>query len=230
MKSFTECLLKLVPQDPPTVAQANGRARRRRAVTAKSTPINLPDKVRLIERMGMDGRLSHADFRTLAMLLFSFHNTKTGQCNPGHERLAQASATSKSTARAAIENGEALGYLAATKSRGGRCRSNHYKFNETCRPSAPLEEETCRPSAPLEHLNVPIHDQKRADPRSETCRPSAQQIRTQEGTQEGTQGGPEGVPHDSESVVESEARPQEEEERAPFGGAVPWAETDAIEF
>lgn len=87
---------------------------------------SLPDKAELAKRLSGDERLSDAQFRVGMALLFTFHNTSTGQCNPSYRQLAEASRTSQGTVLRAIAALEAAGYIIAKRSDGGRNQRNSY--------------------------------------------------------------------------------------------------------
>lgn len=90
--------------------------------------ISLPDKAELAKRMCRDERLSDAQCRVGMALLFMFHNTLTGQCNPSYRQLAQASNTSRATALRAVGILEICGVLKIDRTDGGRNQRNGYQF------------------------------------------------------------------------------------------------------
>lgn len=87
---------------------------------------SLADKAALAKRMCSDDRLSDAQCRVGMALLFTFHNTSTGQCNPSFRQLAEASRTSQGTVLRAIEALDDAGYMIAERSDGGRNKRNSY--------------------------------------------------------------------------------------------------------
>lgn len=98
----------------------------RRTGTDASAMTSLADKADLAKRLCRDKRLSDAQCRVGIALLFTFHNTTTGQCNPSYRQLAEASRTSPGTVLRAIESLEAAGYLVVERSNGGRNQRNSY--------------------------------------------------------------------------------------------------------
>lgn len=87
-------------------------------------PVTLLDKTRLYDAMVLDERLSAFAVRLGWVLLFDFHNTTTGQCNPRRKVLAAKLRKHPSNISAALSELVASGHIARTR----RQRGTDYSF------------------------------------------------------------------------------------------------------
>ncbi len=79
-------------------------------------------------------------------LLFRFQNTKTGQCNPSYQRLAESCCLTRRGVIKAVPRLEAAGWLLVDRTAGGRNRRNQFRFKlvqpETVTHRPPFKSET----------------------------------------------------------------------------------------
>jgi hypothetical protein len=66
----------------------------------------LPGKAALASKIAADRRMRPSDKVVAFALLFRFHNTKTGQCNPSYDMLAESCCL---TRRAVIDDDKSPG-------------------------------------------------------------------------------------------------------------------------
>jgi Helix-turn-helix domain len=107
---------------------------------------SLPDKAAMAAEIAADWRLGTGDKLVALVLLFRFHNTKTGQCNPSYERLAEACCLRRRAIIKIIPRLEAAGWLIVDRTAGGRNRRNQFRFKllqpETVTPWTLFESDT----------------------------------------------------------------------------------------
>jgi DNA-binding MarR family transcriptional regulator len=108
---------------PPTEPLARGRG--------------LTGKVMLLAMLCEDSRLTADQFRVAVTLFLRFHNTGTGECFPSYKQLANASCTSKTTAKRTTKTLKAMGVIDFAHNKGGRSRRNFYTL-KTVSPAGPL--------------------------------------------------------------------------------------------
>ncbi len=101
--------------------------------------VGLVGKVKLIEALCKDPRLSAKQFRVAVTLILRFHNTKTGKCCPSYGQLAEAANVSKSTAARAVKRLRQMGVVDFAPNDGGRSRHTFYILKKVS-PVAPLGE------------------------------------------------------------------------------------------
>ena len=127
--------------------------------------VSLPDKAKMAKRLCRDGRLSDAQCRVGIALIFTFHNTNTGQCNPSVRQLAEASGTSPATVLRAIQALDDAGYVSAERSHGGRNKRNTYAIKHSAgetfedENASPVKQKRSAGEAPCsagETRNVPL--------------------------------------------------------------------------
>ncbi len=121
--------------------------------------ISLAEKIRIATALCADARLSHAQFRVAAALLFDFHNTKTGECFPSYPQLAAASRTSETTAKRTTEKLKAMGVVDFERTSGGRNKRNRYSL-KTVSPADGLDDETVSPADGFESEKGPLVHEK----------------------------------------------------------------------
>ena len=88
---------------------------------------SLPDKAAMAAEIAADWRLG-GDKLVALVLLFRFHNTKTGQCYPSYERLAAACCLTRRAVIKIILRLEAAGWLIVDRTAGGRNKRNQFRF------------------------------------------------------------------------------------------------------
>lgn len=87
---------------------------------------SLPDKAALITAIAADDRLRASTVRVGTVLLFKFHNTKSGRCDPSYETLGKAAALKRRAAIKAVHQLEQFAWL--VKRPKGRRSRNSYQF------------------------------------------------------------------------------------------------------
>ena len=90
----------------------------------------------LAARLCRDPRLTANQLRVALTLLLHFHNTRSGACFPSYQQLANASCTSKTTAKRTTKKLKEMGVIDFPSNMGGRSRRNFYVF-KTVSPAAP---------------------------------------------------------------------------------------------
>ena len=123
-------------EDPPApkqtavpVASRDGGARDKSNVNSRIyTPLSLPDKAALASDIAADRRLRPSDKIVAFALLFRFHNTKAGQCNPSYEILAQSCSLTRRAVINAVGRLEVASWLTVERTNGGRNRRNNFGF------------------------------------------------------------------------------------------------------
>ena len=146
------------PQPPPKQRTATPVASRGSGTTKLSNlngqtypALSLPDKAALASDITADGRLRASDKVVALALLFRFHNTRTGQCNPSYERLAKSCGLERRAVINAIHRLEAASRLTINRTTGGRNRRNQYWFSarpaETVTSGTPIYPETVNAEA-----------------------------------------------------------------------------------
>ncbi len=87
-------------------------------------PMKLLDKLQLMNALAP--RLTGNQFKVAHMLTLYFHNSKTGDCFPSYQQLADMSGTSRPTAVATIKKLQELAVIKVDGSNGGWNKRNTY--------------------------------------------------------------------------------------------------------
>jgi hypothetical protein len=138
---------------PPTENETAAPVTSRGSGTRQSNPnapiylaLSLPDKAALASSIAADDRLRASDKVVAFALLFRFHNTKTGQCNPSYEMLGESCCLGRRAVIEAINRLETAGWLTVERTNGGRNRRNQFRFvvapAKTVKTNSPIEQET----------------------------------------------------------------------------------------
>jgi hypothetical protein len=120
-----------------------------RVSAGRGMKLDLAGKVAVASAMCRDERLSNGQCRVGIALLFTFHNTVTGECYPSFRQLAEKSRTSQGTVLRAINALEDAGYLDVERSDGGCNERNSYTIKRSA--SGAFEQENT-PLAERKHF------------------------------------------------------------------------------
>lgn len=130
----------------PVASRSGGVKQHGTESTQRYGAASLPDKAAMAAEIAADWRLGTGDKLVALVLLFRFHNTKTGQCNPSYERLAEACCLTRRAVIKIIPRLEGAGWLIVDRTAGGRKRRNQFRFKliqpETMTPGTLFESET----------------------------------------------------------------------------------------
>jgi hypothetical protein len=102
-------------------------------------------KYLFIQRVLADPGLSSTAKCIVTALLLKWHNGKTGQCNPGLGKIAEAVGLTRRAIIAAVAELKRSGWVEIISTSGGSpSNTNRYKFDFAVQPgSAPTSEENC---------------------------------------------------------------------------------------
>jgi hypothetical protein len=130
----------------PVPSRGSGTTRQSNLNNRTYAALSLPDKAGLASGIAADGRLRASHKVVAFALLFRFHNTKTGQCNPSYEMVAKSCCLTRRAVIEAINRLEAAGWLNVERTNGGRNRRNQFRFLEapaqTVKTDTSIEQET----------------------------------------------------------------------------------------
>ena len=135
---------------------------------------NLVEKLKLISELCADVRYTAAEKVILIALASTFHNTKSGKCNPSRAKLADATGQSTSTVKRALKkaNGKTI---RCNKCNGGRNRRNSYSFPALEKGVAgePLNGVTSDPVSEIERGSNDADKGGHSEPRIEPMKRTA---------------------------------------------------------
>src|SRR5262245_19957328 len=117
--------------------------------------MKLADKVKLVDALNSEPYLSAAQFKVACALILHFHNTKTGECYPSLEQLADASHVTRRTVIDALRKMQELGYLSIEQSDGGRRKRNRYHLQTVHSLHRLGSDETVQPVHPNSAASAP---------------------------------------------------------------------------
>lgn len=114
--------------DPHNAALKRQTVRsRQRHIVQGSNPSTLAERMDLLHAINLDPELS-ASAVVVALALMSFVNSKTGECFPTFESIAERSRVSKRTVATATQDLELRGWVAIERDEGGDREANRYHF------------------------------------------------------------------------------------------------------
>jgi DNA-binding MarR family transcriptional regulator len=140
-------------------------------------PVQLVKKIETAKWLARNV-LSGEQFKAAFMVIFQFHNSKTGALFPSYTQIAAAANVSKSTAIRTIKVLEAHGVLLVDRTDGGRNQRNNYVL-QTVPPEDPIEANSSTDGPP---------EVSPTDPRSVNSEPAAGVIGGPAYISEGNQG------------------------------------------
>lgn len=128
--------------------------------------LSLVDKACLSAAIARDTQLVASAVRVATALLFSFHNTASGQCNPTYETLAKASALGRRATINAVSALKREGWLSVRKGRSSNQfifdprNSGERVFTARCTNAHPSSEPAFTPACSNVHpSSAPVFTQ-----------------------------------------------------------------------
>jgi hypothetical protein len=112
----------------PVASRSGGPEKQVSSNTRTYNALTLPDKAALAADLIADKQLRASDKVVVLALLFRFHNTKTGQCNPAYKKLAESCCFTRRAVIKAIPRLEAAARVMVDRTSGGRNRRNQFRF------------------------------------------------------------------------------------------------------